>query len=236
KQAETQLAAANGTVTARIPEVYQWLVVPVQKSPQANAIELQAVRLTSGQDALAVRVSKKLRNDESLLTSFAGTLLRMELDRVPLWRGNHVAVKQLAEDFARYPYLPRLKDSAVLVGAIRDGVALLTWQEESFAFADSFDETTGRYRGLRGGQHVPLADADSPGLLVKGDVARAQLDADRTNEPARKESGEGEIDEGEGSASTKTKETTRLDPKKPVDAPPKRFHGTVTLDAARVGR
>jgi hypothetical protein len=51
---------------------------------------------------LAVRVSKKLRNDELLLTGFAGTRLKMELDRVPLWRNNHVAVKQLAEDFARY--------------------------------------------------------------------------------------------------------------------------------------
>ncbi len=105
KQAETQLGAADGTVTARIPEVYQWLLVPVQKSPQSGTIDLHAIRLASGHDALAVRVCKKLRNDELLLTGFAGTLLRMELDRVPLWRGNHVAVKQLAEDFARYPYL-----------------------------------------------------------------------------------------------------------------------------------
>src|SRR5271165_4810960 len=76
KQAETQLAAADGTVTARIPEVYQWLLVPVQKSPQAGSIELHAIRLGSSHDALAVRVSKKLRSDESLLTGFAGTLLR----------------------------------------------------------------------------------------------------------------------------------------------------------------
>ena len=60
--------------------------------------------------------ARSCRNDELLVTGFAGTLLRMELDRVPLWRGNHVAVKQLAEDFARYLYLPRLKDS---VGAGR---------------------------------------------------------------------------------------------------------------------
>ena len=234
KQAETQLAAADGTVTARIPEVYQWLLVPVQKSPQAGSIELQAIRLTPGHDALAVRASKKLKNDELLLTGFAGTLLRMELDRVPLWRGNHVAVKQLAEDFARYPYLPRLKDSAVLIGAIRDGVALLTWQEESFAFADSFDETTGRYRGLRGGQLVALADADSPGLLVKGDVARAQLDADRGKVPPG--GGTGTHSTGDGGATTTTEGTTEPRPIKPVDAPPKRFHGTVTLDATRVGR
>ena len=220
-QAETQLATADGTVTARIPEVYQWLLVPVQKSPQAGSIELQAIRLASGHDALAVRVSKKLKNDELLLTGFAGTLLRMELDRVPLWRGNHVAVKQLAEDFARYPYLPRLKDSAVLVGAIRDGVALLTWQEESFAFADSFDETTGRYRGLRGGQLVPLADADSPGLLVKGDVARTQLDADRAKVPTREATGTHRT--GDGGAATTTQGTTEADQSKRVETPPKRF-------------
>lgn len=40
----------------------------------------------SGQDALAVRVSKKLKSDELLITGFAPTRLRMELDRVPLWR------------------------------------------------------------------------------------------------------------------------------------------------------
>ena len=141
----------------------------MQKSPQ-EAVEWQAFRLPSGQDALAVRASKKLKTDELLVTGMAGTILKMSLDRVPLWRNNHVAVKQLAEDFARYVYLPRLKDSSVLVGAVRDGLGLLTWEEESFAFADSFDEETGRYRGLRGGQIVSVVDADSPGLLVKGEL------------------------------------------------------------------
>jgi hypothetical protein len=112
KQAETQKNAADSAVTARLPETYQWLLLPVQPSPQA-AVEWQSFRL-SGQDALAVRASKKLRSDELLVTSFAATRLRMELDRVPLWRGDHVAIKQLVEDFARYLYLPRLKDSAVL--------------------------------------------------------------------------------------------------------------------------
>jgi hypothetical protein len=73
-------------VTARLPETYQWLLVPVQTTPQAP-ITWEALRL-SGTDALAVRASKKLRTDELYLTSFAPTRLRMELDRVPLWRGN----------------------------------------------------------------------------------------------------------------------------------------------------
>ena len=92
-------------MTARIPEAYQWLLVPVQATPQATP-EWQAMRLT-GSDPLAVRASRKLKNDELLITSFAATRLRMELDRVPLWRGDHVAIKQLVEDFGRYLYLPR---------------------------------------------------------------------------------------------------------------------------------
>jgi predicted AAA+ superfamily ATPase len=188
KQAETQKSAADGAVTARIPETYQWLLVPVQATPAA-AIEWQASRLL-GQDALAVRASKKLKNDELLITGFAATRLRMELDRVPLWRGDHVAIKQLAEDFARYIYLPRLKDASVLVGAIRDGLNLVTWVRDAFAFADSFDPSTSsgqagesRYRGLRAGQIVMLTDTDAPGLLVKPAVARKQMESEKPQPP-----------------------------------------------------
>ena len=55
-----------------------------------------------------MRASRKLHNDERLLSRWAGTMLRKAMDAVPLWRGDHVAVKQLVEDFARYPYLQRL--------------------------------------------------------------------------------------------------------------------------------
>ena len=94
-------------MNARIPEAYQWLLAPAQQSPQAD-LEWQSCRLT-GQEPLAVRVSKKLRND-GLVTGLAGSSLRLEMDRIPLWRGDHVAIKQLVEDFARYTYLPRLRE------------------------------------------------------------------------------------------------------------------------------
>ena len=162
-------------MTARLPETYQWLLVPTQASPQA-AVAWQAIRL-SGQEALAVRASKKLRNDELLVTSFGATRLRMEMDRVPLWRGDHVAIKQLVDDFGRYLYLPRLKEAAVLLGAVRDGCALLTWEQDAFAYAESYDEAAQRYRGLRGGQHMAVSDGDA-GLLVRPEVARRQINAE----------------------------------------------------------
>ena len=139
KQAETQRTAAEGAVTARLPETYQWLLVPTQANPQA-AITWQSIRL-SGTDPLAERASKKLKSDELLIVNFAASRLRMEMDRVPLWRGNHVAVRQLIEDFGRYLYLPRLQSPAVLVDAIRSGLALLTWEKDAFAYAESYDES-----------------------------------------------------------------------------------------------
>ncbi|MFZ1829153.1 MAG: Swt1 family HEPN domain-containing protein [Candidatus Competibacteraceae bacterium] len=228
-QAETQKVAADSAMTARLPETYQWLLAPVQATPQA-AITWEALRL-SGTDALAVRASKKLRTDELYLTSFASTRLKMELDRVPLWRGEHVAVKQLIEDFARYLYLPRLKDSGVLLHAISDGVNLLTWSQDSFGFADAFDEVAGRYKGLRGGTMVNLADPHSTGLVVKPEVANKQIEAERVNQPVDKGQ-----PAGDGQGETPIQTGGKQSEAPPGAVKPKRFHGTAVLDATRVGR
>jgi hypothetical protein len=225
RQAETQKKAAEDAVTARLPETYQWLLAPTQASPQA-AVVWQASRL-SGQEALAVRASKKLRTDELLVTSFGATRLRMEMDRVPLWRGDHVAIKQLVDDFGRYLYLPRLKEAAVLLGAVRDGCALLTWEQDAFAYAESYDEAARRYRGLRGGQHMAVTDGDA-GLLVRPEVARQQINAET---PPPRPVGE----------PTDPTPPRPVPPPVPLPGPPapprlRRFHGTVTLDPARAGR
>ncbi len=229
KQAENQRTAADGAVTARLPETYQWLLVPGQAATPQAAVEWEPIRL-SGQEPLAERASKKLRSAELLITGFASTRLKMELDRIPLWRGDRVAVKQLTQDFATYLYLPRLKDPAVLVGAIREGLALLTWEHDSFAYADSFDEPANRYRGLRAGQQVSV-ESDSSGLLVKPTVARAQLDQEHTpTQPPVNPAGP--------DAPKSPSETEITDsPKPPQPAKrPHRFHGSVALDATRAGR
>ena len=152
--------------------------MPVQLKPQ-DAVQWQAFRL-QGQEALAVRASRKLKNDELLVSKLAATRLRLELDNVPLWRGEHVPVKQLAEDFARYLYLPRLRDAQVLVQAIQEGIALPSWEQDSFAFADSYDEVAKRYRGLRFGQHVTVSEDDQNALLVKPSAAQRQFQAEQT--------------------------------------------------------
>ncbi len=144
-------------------------------------------------------------------------------------------MKQLAEDFARYLYLPRVAGPEVLVQAIRDGVALLTWQSETFAYAEGHDEAAGRYRGLRAGQVVCLS-AEGAGLIVKPDIARSQQDAEIqvTTGGAAGTPGTGK----EPAARETDGGTTMPDTTGPSKTPssPKRYHGSVALDATRVGR
>jgi predicted AAA+ superfamily ATPase len=227
RQAEGQVSSADSAVTARLPEAYQWLLVPTQANPQA-AIEWQAIRL-SGQDPLAVRASKKLRNDDSIVPNMAGTSLKDYMDRIPLWRGNHVSIKQLTEDFARYLYLPRLTDTNVLLKAVTDGVQLLTWLNDSFAYADSYDEASNRYRGLKGKEGIN-------GLLVKPDVAHAQLEAETKPGPgtpgARPGTGP-HLQPTNGGAGQVVVTPEPLPRPMPTL---KRYHGSVSLDPNRVGR
>ncbi|MGH7101089.1 MAG: Swt1 family HEPN domain-containing protein [Acetobacteraceae bacterium] len=226
RQAETQKRAADGAVTARLPETWQWLLVPEQAKPQAPVV-WQGSRLTGG-DALALRAGKKLRGDDRLVASLGATILRNYLDDVPLWRGDHVAVKQLVDDFARYLYLPRLTGPDVLIRAARDGVALLTWRTDTFAYAESYDEAAARYRGLRAGQSIDLSP-DAAGLLVKPDVAARQLDAEakpRPEAPPSPRPADAPAHPGPSDAT----------PPMPPAPSLRRFHGSVRLDSARVGR
>ena len=228
KQAEVQLKAADDTVAARLPETYQWVLAPEQATPRAS-LEWKAIRL-AGAGALAERAAKRLRNDELLVLQLGGAMLRLHMDAVPLWRGDgdHVSVRQLAEDFATYPYLPRLAGPAVLTGAAETGLASLTWETDGFALAEGYDEAAKRYLGLQqGGRTVPLLP-ESAALLVKPEVARAQLDAEAPSPPQPAAKPDGHND---------------ADPSSPTPTPPvederklRRFHGTVNLNPTRVGR
>jgi hypothetical protein len=224
KQAETQQTAADGTVTARLPETYRWLLMPAQENPQAP-VTWQVTPL-QGSEALAERASKKLKKDESLLVGLAASRLRMEIDRVPLWRGNHVAIRQLVEDFGRYLYLPRLQNTAVLLNAIRAGLALLTWERDAFAYAEGYDESVPRYRGLQHGMQIDVA-GDDAGLLVRPEQAREQIERE-TAPPPRPG-----VNVGAPAAPFAGRSSPIPSPA-PVAVSqatkPRRYHGTVTLD------
>jgi hypothetical protein len=171
---------------------------------------------------------------------FGGTRLRHELDRVPLWRGDHVSIKQLADDVARYLYLPRLRDEDVLLAAIRDGLECLTWSSETFAYAEGWDEARRRYKGLKAGQSIRVL-VDGHTALVKPETAHAQMQVDAQEAAAKAQI----VAEGNslGSIATGTDPeslTTSGGKGGGVIPPPPpqltRFHASMTIDPLRLGR
>ena len=155
------------------------------------------------------------------------------MDDVPLWRSaDHVPVRRLIDDYAQQLYLDRLAGPSVLTAALGEGVGLLTWRTDTFAYAESFDEASGRYRGLRHGSQVPISPDDT-GLIVKPDVAQRQIEADIPPDPPPPDLPPGTTPPG----------TMHPDPPPPPDPPIpdptpalRRYHGTVRLDPTRVGR
>jgi hypothetical protein len=243
-QARSRREHAEGAIKARIPETYSWLLVPEPaEDGSANVkVSLREIRLQPVQEALAVRASRKLENDGLLLTKYAGTTLRLELDKVPLWRGDSVSVKQLADDFAQYLYLPRLRDTEVLLAAVRDGVAALNWERETFAYADSYDAARHHYRGLKTGQQImPSLE----GVLVKPEVAAAQIAADLASSTQSATSSSTYGSAGAASAGqrqhvadggTAISEPIQAPPATSTRPQPQRFYGSVTLDTTRAVR
>jgi len=240
RQAEMQLEEAHKTVEARLPETYQWLLVPEQRSKQ-GPLTWQAIRLT-GSDALANRAGQKLRANDMLVEQLGGTVLRRYLDDIPLWRGNHVPIRQLIEDFASYPYLQRVIGPGVLSQAISSGLALPDWEKEGFAYAESYDETDGIYRGLRAGQSISVSPEDR-GLLVRPDAARKQMDATALMSQVTPVSGitSPPPDTMLSSPVPLTAETDRQisrtsTPPASMTLPgPRSYHGVVSLSPIRVG-
>ncbi|HZL05242.1 MAG TPA: AAA+ family ATPase, partial [Coriobacteriia bacterium] len=169
--------AASEAANQRIPETYQWLLVPSQDK-DAPEVVWQETKV-GRQGTLAERASRKMVNDGTLAAQYAGVLLRMELDRVPLWTDGQgfVNLKRVWEYFGQYLYLPRLKDSQVFLEAVRQGVNSLSWQAETFAYAQAVDDD-GRLLDLFAGHADISIMLNDESVLVRPDAALAQLEAD----------------------------------------------------------
>jgi hypothetical protein len=244
-QAQDRLTKSDNAVKERIPETYVWLLVPGQKRPEPGqafpGVEWQEDRLL-GKEWLAVRASKKLTNAGLLITSMAGAVLRFEIDQVPLWRGNHVGVKLLVDDFAKYLYLPRVKNAQVILDAIQDGVGRLTWSHDTFAYADYFDATADRYRGLEAGRR-PTVQMTANSVVVKPEVAAAQIEKDSAPPPTTgtgsgtgEGAGAGTTGSGTAGKGGETGKGAGVGDAKPKAPVLRRFHGSAKIDATRLSR
>jgi predicted AAA+ superfamily ATPase len=222
-QTETKLAQAADTIRQRINETYVWLLAP-QQDPTDRALAFNAVKVDSN-GTMAERVTRKVERDTTVITTYGASNLRLELDRIPLWRGDHVSVAQVWEDFTSHVYLPRLRDLSVLLGAVADGPRTLDLDRDGFGYAESYDEKEGRYRGLVVNEGVGSPVADGLSVVVRPSAAKSQA-----SEIAETQGEGGSIPVEAGTASGETTGTASTGP-----TLPRRYFGRKTLNPTRVG-
>ena len=226
-QARTRLEEADRTVDLRIGETFSQVLYPVQAPGQAE-IRWSSVRV-SGSAGLYERVVSKLESSQHLIAAYAGTLVRRDLDRrdAPLWDGDHLGIRTLWSYYCRYLYMPRLAGFGVLAAAISRGVADLNWQNDTFAYADTYDPDADRYLGLQAAEQVEVTQSLTA-LLVHPTRAAVQFDTE--SEPA-------ETDDEVPDDIEDTWKPEDSGPGRPPTPPkPTRFYGRMELDPVRAMR
>ncbi len=238
---ESRLAQETQAVGDTIRETYKWITNPYQE-PGASEVELETI-IMNGSGTLAERVSRKASTTEFVLTTYAPSLLRQQIDRLHLWaKQPHIQVDTLCGYFTQYLYMPRVRDHEIIRAAIKQLAGVLLPEHDGFAYADSVED--GRYRGLVLGG-APLA-VSGTGLVVDPAVAQKQIDEEK---PAGSgQPGGGTSGTATGSGTTGSTGTTASNGDTDagdtggavgVEALPwkvTRFHATKILDPARAVR
>ena len=172
RETESSLIRSSKTVDDRIQETYCHLLVPyIDREVDLKEIIWDEINIRGGTDSILVKASRKMQQNEQLITQWAPALLLMQLDNL-LWReADEINIGELWKMLCTYCYLPRLAGFEVLQQAIQTGVN----GDEYFAYAEG--KVDGKYFGLKYNQFIGMVDRS--GFIVKQVAALKQLAAER---------------------------------------------------------
>jgi predicted AAA+ superfamily ATPase len=171
-EANSSHLRSDGTVALRVQEAFIWLLVPTRQ-PEDKATSFDVVRLSATKDGCVIEAAKRLRTSGQLITKWSPDLLQMELDQWFWADTDDVNTQKVWDSLAQYVYLSRLKDVDVFLEAVRDGVRSGKW---GYAHSKAED---GTYAGLQLGDASGSLYVNATSLLVKPDVARKQIEAEK---------------------------------------------------------
>lgn len=170
EEVKTNVKRYNNNADIKIQETWSWLIVPtIDQENDLKKIIWEEKKLSNNSDSIISKAAKNMEIDETLITQWAPSILKMELDNL-LWKNaSDIAVKTLWEQLCSYCYLPRLASYEVLEKTIIDGIN----SENYFAFAES-KEKDGKYFGIK--YNCSLSSINqSSAYLVKKEIAQKSV-------------------------------------------------------------
>ena len=224
--AEEKAKSNKESALKAVRTAWSHILYPVKSETAGKPFDLEHDSITARERAaIPVVVYDKAKADGIALEKLGTERLWLALK--PIWPDDrpHLAVSEIAEWFASYVYLPKMRDGVVLQAAIRDTVAKL---DPTFGYADAFDEAAGRYRNLIWAKELPEI-LPPTAVIVRAAEALDQLKraAAGTGEPT----GTGGVTSSAGeSATTKGGAGASAEP---ASRNPRRFYGSVEIDMVR---
>jgi len=238
KDSEKRRDEQNNAAETAVRRSWKHLILPQRAQPDspnvARGFDLEAQTLSSKSTdpaPLAQLAWTKCEQDGLIVSKLGGAILDKDLDEV--WQADrpHLPVRQIRDWFAQFPYLSKLRDPLVLANAINDSVART---DARYGLAESCDEGTGNYNGLKLAHRSNQIDLNSDALLVRRAVAEAQLAIDAPPSVAQVGSNLDSI------PTTSIAGVAGSGPIKPAEAGatsapvrPKRFYAKIILDPNR---
>lgn len=151
--AENQKGQAEKGLEQRVRSVWSHVLYPVKVKGESEGtgtargfdLEHQSLINRAPGKPIAPAVYAKLANGDVVADALGRGALARALLEVGGEEKSHVAVADLIDWFASYPYLQRLRDKKVLTDAV---LSLFEKEDTPFAYAEGFDEETGEYRGV----------------------------------------------------------------------------------------
>lgn len=181
-----------------------------------KAFDLDHLSLTAkDKGAIPAGVYEKARGDGVAMEKLGPDTLWLKIQ--PLWPEDrpHLAIGEIADWFASYVYLPKLRDGVVLDQSIQEA---LTKFDAKFGYAENYDAPSNSYSGLVYAKTAPEVFGPSA-LLVRAEVALEHLrrESRGSQEGAPKGDGAG----------------IKAVPQPSEPTKPHRFYGSVEIDMVR---
>ena len=195
--------------------------VKTDATEAGKAFELEHLALSAkDKGAIPAGVYEKARADGVVLEKLGPDTLWLKLR--PLWAEDrpHIAISEIADWFASYVYLPKVRDRVVVETSIREAIGKF---DAAFGYAERFDASKGVYEGLIYAKTAPeFFSRDS--LLVRADVAKGQLATAPAQAP---------IAPGGGAVPSTPSSPSDTGPSPQPPSKPRRFYGSVEIDMNR---
>lgn len=157
-KAKTNRDSAQKAVRAAWSHIFY----PVKSETPGKPFDLEHSLISSrDRSAIPVVVYDKVKGDGIALEKLGTERLWLALK--PIWPEDrpHIQVSEIADWFAAYVYLPKIRDRVVLEASIRDAVGKF---DPQFGYAEGINEDTGKYDRLIWAKSAP--EFTSPTALI----------------------------------------------------------------------